>query len=133
MRTLAVRLHPGDDLKRAVKRLVAEHAIQAGWVLTCVGSLSRAVLRPAGPAEPVTIEGPLEIMSLVGTLSPDGVHLHLSVADRRCATAGGHLLDGCLVRTTAELVLGVGEDVVFGRQTDPGTGYDELVVRGGGA
>ena len=43
--------------------------------------------------------------SLTGTLSPTGHHLHMSISDRDCRTYGGHVLEGCIVRTTAELVL----------------------------
>jgi uncharacterized protein len=129
MRTLATRLRPGQDLKRELLALTAREGVRAGWVLTCVGSLSRATMRLAGGAELADIEGDLEIVALVGTLSPDGNHLHLAVADARGATYGGHLAEGCLVRTTAELVIAADDHLEFGREHDPGTGYDELVVR----
>jgi uncharacterized protein len=129
MRTLATRLRPGQDLKRELLALTAREGVSAGWVLTCVGSLSRATMRLAGGAELADIEGDLEIVALVGTLSPDGNHLHLAVADARGATYGGHLAEGCLVRTTAELVIAADDRLEFGREHDPDTGYDELVVR----
>ncbi|MBL9059102.1 MAG: DUF296 domain-containing protein, partial [Mangrovicoccus sp.] len=69
---------------------------------------------------------PLEIVALSGTLSRDGVHLHLAVADATGAMTGGHLLAGSLVRTTAELVLALAAEVVFHRPLDPATGYPEL-------
>jgi predicted DNA-binding protein with PD1-like motif len=128
MRTFAVRLLPGQDLKGELIALTEREGIQAGWVLTCVGSLSRAVLRLAGGGEHATREEPLEIVSLVGTLSTSGSHLHLSVADARGGTFGGHLADGCAVRTTAEVVVASDTRMRFTREHDPGTGYDELVV-----
>ncbi len=128
MRVIAARLHPGQDLKLELERLAAGRGIGAGYVLTCVGSLARALLRPAGRAEPVVFEGPLEIVCLAGTLAPQGVHLHLVVSDEDCATHGGHLLAGCVVRTTAELVLGAEDAMTFARKADAATGYDELVV-----
>jgi uncharacterized protein len=98
-------------------------------VLTCVGSLSQARLRLAGGADHATWQGPLEIVALTGTLSQDGSHLHLAVADQQGRTVGGHLAGGCAVRTTAEVVLAADDRLLFGREHDPATGYDELVVR----
>ena len=40
---------------------------------------------------------------------------------------GGHLVTGCIVNTTCELVLGVLDGWRFGTQDDPQTGYDEIV------
>ena len=47
MRTYAIRLHPGQDLKKRVIKFCNENKIQAGVILTCVGSLSKATLRLA--------------------------------------------------------------------------------------
>ena len=129
MRTVAVRLRPGQDLRRELLAVAERERIQAGWVLTGVGSLSRATLRLAGAARHATLEGALEIVALVGTLSRGGSHLHLAVADDHGATVGGHLADGCVVRTTAEVVVGADDRMRFDREPDPETGYDELVVR----
>jgi len=66
--------------------------------------------------------------SLAGTLSPDGAHLHIAVADSRGAVIGGHLCAGSLVRTTAELVVGLLPEWQFRRVLDPATGYAELQI-----
>ena len=130
-RTLAARLGPGQDLRGGLLELAARgRPWRAGWVATCVGSLSRVELRLAGRSGPTVLEGRFEIVALVGTLSPDGAHLHLAVADEDGRTAGGHLRAGCLVRTTAEVVLTVTDELAFGRVHDPATGYDELTVDG---
>jgi predicted DNA-binding protein with PD1-like motif len=126
---VAVRLRPGQDLRRELLAVVERERIQAGWVLTGVGSLSRATLRLAGAASHATLEGDLEIVALAGTLSQGGSHLHLAVADDHGATVGGHLAEGCVVRTTAEVVVGADDRLRFDREPDPETGYDELVVR----
>jgi len=128
MRALAARLGPGEDLKAGVLELAASATWRAGWVATCVGSLSRVELRLAGQPGPSVWAGAFEIVSLVGTLAAGGAHLHLSVADERGRTIGGHLRGGCLVRTTAEVVLTVTDQLGFRRADDPATGYDELVV-----
>ena len=128
MRTVVVRLRPGQDLERELLAVAERERIQAGWVLTCVGSLSRATLRLAGATRQRTTDGALEIVALAGTLSTAGSHLHLAVADDRGVTVGGHLLAGCVVRTTAEVVLGADDRLRFDREHDPETGYRELVV-----
>lgn len=122
----ALRLHPGDDLKDS---LVAwSEDVGAASVLTCVGSLRTAALRFADQPEPTLLEGPFEIVSLVGTLSPDGAHLHLAVADATGRTVAGHLGSGSLVYTTAEVVLGALPAYRFSRQPDPQTTWRELVI-----
>jgi uncharacterized protein len=128
MRTLAARLGPGADLRRGLLELAATASWRAGWVATCVGSLSRVKLRLAGRVEATALDGPFEIVALVGTLSPDGAHLHLAVADDTGRTVGGHLRPGCVVRTTAEVVLAVTDELAFARAHDPATGFDELRV-----
>ena len=133
MRVHAVRLTPGSDLKAELERLTRERALAAGCILTCVGSLSRARLRmPGGPGEAEafgTWEEPMEIVSLAGTLSPDGLHVHVSLSRRDGACVGGHLVEGCTVRTTAELVIAELPYLEFRRPPDLATGYRELSVR----
>ena len=125
----AFRLLPGDDLRRGIEEAFEATGARAGFVAAVVGSLTEARLRHAGREEGAVTPGPLEILSLSGTLGEDGVHLHLSVSDARGAVAGGHLLHGCPVRTTAEIVLGLLPDLVFERPVDPATGHRELAIR----
>lgn len=124
----ALRLRPGQDLRVEIERFAKGENLQAGFIVTCVGSLNRTALRLANQEDTTVLEGPMEIVSLVGTLSPDGVHLHLSVADKTGAMVGGHLMQGCRVYTTAELVIGEANDLQFRRVTDPETTYRELTV-----
>lgn len=128
MQVHVVRLEPGQDLKASLDAFARAEAIDAGVVLTCVGSLSRAAVRFAAAAEPTVIEGKFEILSLVGTLSPDGSHLHVALADALGATIGGHLKEGSQVHTTAEIAIGVVEGLQFARRPDPRTGYAELTI-----
>lgn len=83
----------------------------------------------AGDAEAFrTFEEPMEIVSLTGTLGPEGMHVHISLSRRDGACVGGHLVSGCIVHTTAELVIGELPGVEFRRQPDAATGYNELTV-----
>ena len=124
----SLRLSPGDDLKVELDKFVQEQAVDAGFIITCVGSLTHAVIRLANQEAGQTYRGFFEIVSLVGTLSRNGSHLHISVSDSSGYTVGGHLMDGCLVYTTAELVLGVLPEVIYKREPDPKSGYNELTI-----
>jgi hypothetical protein len=126
--TYAFRLRPGDDLLLGLEKAVTDQHIQAGSVLTCVGSLTASVLRLANRDEHTTFQGHFEIVSLNGTLSIHGSHLHISLSDRDGHTIGGHLVEGCKVYTTAEIVIATFPGTVFKRRPCELSGYDELVV-----
>jgi predicted DNA-binding protein with PD1-like motif len=77
-----------------------------------------------------TFQQRLEVLSLVGTISPDfSTHLHISLGDHQGNCIGGHLVGDAIVFTTLEIVLGEVEDVVFDRQYDPVTGFPELLIK----
>jgi hypothetical protein len=128
----ALRLAPGADLKRELASLVGANGLEAAYIAACVGSLARARLRlPSEVGEPdefLSVDEPMEIVSLAGTLSPRGLHLHIALARRDGQCIGGHVVEGCIVHTTAELVLGELTDLAFRRATDLATGYRELRV-----
>ncbi len=129
MNPLPLRLHPGDDLRRSLEQALLRQGAGAAFVITGIGSLGEARLRLAGAEEAAVLPGPLEILSLAGTVSCNGSHLHISLADAAGRVLGGHAAYGCRVRTTAELLLGVLPAWHFAREPDPGTGYDELAIR----
>lgn len=124
----AFRLLPGQDLQAGIQRYVDEHGIEAGWIATCVGSLTDWSLRFANREEGSRGSGHFEIVSLCGTVSENGSHLHLAISDRDGHTIGGHLLAGCRVYTTAEIVLGESPAHVFTRAKDGSTPWAELQV-----
>lgn len=128
MRTYAFRLQPGQDLKKEIQHFVNSNNIKAGCMLSIVGSLSHTRLRLAGAKDFYDRKGKVEILSLSGTLSINGSHLHLCVADHQGKCIGGHLSDGCLINTTAELVITELAELTFLRKFDPNTGFDELEV-----
>jgi predicted DNA-binding protein with PD1-like motif len=130
VRTYALRLRPGDDLRQQLLAFSQANGIEAGAMMTCVGSLTDVTLRLANQEGAAHYHGHFEIVSLVGTLSATGgSHLHLSVSDSTGRTIGGHLLDGCRIYTTAEIVLSELPALTFTRETDPTFGYKELTVR----
>ena len=123
-----LRLQPGDDLRGALVTAFARLAA-GGAQAACVGSLRAAVLRFADQPRGTVLAGPLELLALSGTLSVDGPHLHGSVADAVGRVSGGHVMNGCVVRTTAKIVLVVLPGWAFTRVPDAATGFLELVAR----
>ena len=124
-RRAVLRLRPGADLRGGIEDAFAAEGAGFGHVAACVGSLSAAAIRPAGRDDALTLEGDMEIVALSGTLTPDGPHLHVAVSDAEGRATGGHLLPGCTVRTTAEIVLALAPARLT-RANDPATGYAEL-------
>lgn len=128
MDTFTFRLKPGQDLARSIFDFVRDKNIGAGCILTCVGSLTTAVIRYANNPSGTMVQGHFEIDSLVGTVGMAGQHLHLSISDENGAMLGGHLLDGCLIYTTAEIVLAAFPELVYRREPCDQSGYDELAI-----
>jgi len=124
-----LRLQPGDDLRSALQAALAAQGASAAFVLAGIGSLRPTVLRLAGADAPQRIDADCEILTLSGSLGANGVHLHMSVADDSGRVLGGHVSEGCIVRTTAEVLLMLLPGWDFTREADPDTGWAELVVR----
>lgn len=122
------RLRPGDDLRRSLEVVARRQDIGAAFVLSAVGSLAPATLRLAGRDRATVIDGDSELLTLSGTVSRHGVHLHMMVADADGHVMGGHLLAGSIVRTTMELVLGIATGWDIRREIDPATGFEEMVA-----
>lgn len=121
-----LRMQPGEDVRSTLDQWTKAGNVEAAAIISAVGSLSTAHLRYANRADGIITTGDLEVVSLSGTLSKHGMHLHIAVADRDGRTLGGHLLVGCTVRTTLELIIAEVDDVRMVRRKDEATGYDEL-------
>lgn len=122
------RLKPKQDLKSEIEKFVINNKIKAGIIGLMVGSLNKAVLRMADGKSTKDWDEPLEIVSGTGTISENGCHIHISFSDLGGKVSGGHLKEGCVINTTAEIVILVFSDVVFQRVLDKETGYNELCV-----
>lgn len=86
-------------------------------------------LRLAAAEHEMRLDEPLEVLSLSGTLSAQGAHLHIAVATAQGRVRGGHLCHGSRVRTPAEVLLVPTEGWQLGRAPDAATGHSELQVR----
>ncbi|WP_217587723.1 PPC domain-containing DNA-binding protein [Burkholderia sp. GbtcB21] len=129
MQAHPLRLSPGDDLRASIEEASRSLGAHAAFVIQGIGSLSVAQLRFAGADLPTELRGDLEILTLAGSVSPDGAHLHMSVSDAGGRVSGGHVASGCVVRTTAEILLVLLPAHRFSREPDAGTGFNELVIR----
>jgi len=135
MKIHAFRIKPNQDLRTSIKNYVREHKIKAGAILTCIGSLKHATIRMANASalsksnQVKEYTQKFEIVSLVGTLSDEKCHLHISLSDKNGKVIGGHLKNGCTIYTTAEIVIGAFDDLIFTREPDKTTGFVELVVK----
>ena len=128
MEMIGMRLEPGADLKQSLLKYCSEQEIDAACILSGVGSLRQAVIRFANQPQGTVFEKKLEIVSLVGTLSRWGAHLHIAVSDEEGQVIGGHLMDGSQIYTTGEIVLGIVPNTVFKREPDGNTGSRELTI-----
>jgi len=127
------RLRPGDDLLESIRAFAHARHLKAAVILSAVGSFTHTSIRYANQPGAAEQNGHFEIVSITGTVEDGGEHLHLSVSDDKGVTTGGHLLPGCKIYTTAEVVLGELNGVRFARETDKeGSGWDELKVYSSG-
>lgn len=143
-RLVVVRLAPREDVKRAIEAIAEAEGLAGALILGGAASLRRVTLRNVRVAPerwPITdsnriwttLEGPLELVSIMGNISrwPDGrpfVHAHVVVSTGRPdgVAYGGHLVDGAEVLTAGELALAEVLEVRMRRDRDPGTLGEEL-------
>ncbi|XP_071007708.1 bifunctional protein GlmU-like isoform X2 [Oncorhynchus clarkii lewisi] len=109
----AVRFGPGQELLCSLLAFVEERNLKAPFIITCVGSVTKATLRLANATagntnEVIHLDERFEIVSLVGTLNKEA-HLHICLADKEGKTLGGHVLGDLEVFTTAEVVIATSE------------------------
>lgn len=132
MNLVPVRLGPGADLRLALEAAAASEGLGSAFVIAGIGSLSHVRLRTAGEPDFVALAGRWEILTLSGSLTTVGAHLHIAIADAAGQVLGGHLGHGSTVNTTAEVLLAPLAGWTLTREHDATIGHDELVVRRSG-
>lgn len=120
------RFQPGENIKTKIKQIKDELKISAGVIISAVGSLNLVTLRLADN-KIKKFSGPYEIISLTGTISSNGTHLHISLSDNTGQMIGGHFKEG-IVHTTCELMVAKLENYIFAKEADPATGFKELAI-----
>ena len=127
MKEFAIRLEKGADLKASIESICLENKIDTAIVLSGVGCLKKAHIRLAKALNEIEVDDGFEIVSLTGTVAKGQAHLHISLADDIGNVFGGHLLKGCIINTTCELVFGVLQEYTSERVLDNNTGYKEII------
>jgi len=117
------RIKPSKDLKEELLKIE-----ESGIIISGIGSLKRATLRLADE-KIAEIEGPLEIISMQGTITVDGIHVHIAIANKDGKIIGGHLKGGCKVHTTVEIAI-LPYNGTLRRSKDEKTGFMELDIGG---
>ncbi|XP_049763328.1 bifunctional protein GlmU-like [Schistocerca cancellata] len=135
MEVYPIRLQPGAEIKSSLLQFVKDRDLNAAFVITCCGSITQVILRYATSVENGIVTHkeerlvePMEILSLTGTVSQDGAHLHTCLGRHDGSVVGGHVIDSMVVQTTAEIVVGNAASYKFTRVMDCATGYGELCV-----
>ena len=122
------RLTKGMDLKDEIIKYCHSNNIKAGIIGACIGCCYEINFRLAGGEKFYHNVADYEIVSMSGTISEDGVHIHVSFSDKEGVTVGGHLSTGCLVNTTAEICIIEIDNYKLNRIYDESTGYKELNI-----
>lgn len=128
MKEHTFRLVRNEDLLEEINYYVQKHHIEAGVIACGVGCLLKTRIRQADGVTVYEDTNNYEIVSLHGTVGMTGSHIHISLSDNELKTIGGHLMNGCLVNTTAEIIIFELSSVAFRRKYDELTGYKELVI-----
>ena len=114
MKAHVFRLKPDDDLYQSLMAYIKLNNIKAACILTCVGSLKKCYVRTATGKRFIDKIRCFEITSLTGCVSEKRNHIHITLTDDEGVAIGGHLMsEGNIVYTTAEIVLGVLQDLEF--------------------
>ena len=130
-RVIVIRLEPGEDILKSIEKIVAENKLLSGH-LSLIGAVSKVHLGYFNLHEKVykdfTIDEDLEIVSCVGNISrlkeDYGVHAHVVASDVDGKCYAGHLMEGCVVSVTIEIV--ITEFTEMSRARDEATGLNLL-------
>ncbi len=143
-RVLAIRMAPGDDLFGTTLKICKEKDVKAGVILSVAASLQKAVLRNVWQFPdpfPINdecriftpINGPLELLQMSGNITQTEagepyLHAHVTISMGRpeATCFGGHLVEGCTIFSTCEMVLAELSDISFMRLMDQHTLVGEV-------
>jgi hypothetical protein len=120
------RLFEDEDLLETITQTAEKGKVQAGFFVL-IGTLKKAKMGffHQGRYQPIEMAEPLEIVSCTGNIAikenQPFVHAHIAVSNRKGEVFGGHVLPGCIVAATGELVLIEAINVGLQRKLDAKT------------
>ena len=135
-RVIIARMEKGEDILKTIEVVASNHGVKTGQ-LTLIGAIEGAHLGYFNTHSleyvDFTVEEDLEVVSCMGDITTldDGslvVHAHLIAADEKGTCYGGHLLQGCKVSVTIELVIFETEDEIK-RARDDRTGLNLMDIK----
>ena len=135
-RVVIARMEKGEDVIKTIEAVATSHGIKTGQ-LTLIGAIEGARLGYFNTHSleymEFKVDEDLEVVSCMGdiTTMDDGslvVHAHLIAADEKGTCYGGHLLPGCKVSVTIELVIFETEDEIK-RARDAHTGLNLMDIK----
>ena len=129
---VAMRMPPGTDVFAGVIEMCEKYNIKDGVIISALGSWSKVTFcnpidlpnGKKGYGDPIVFEGNYELTGLSGIIchEKDGKispHVHLTISDEQGNGYGGHLMPGCIVLLTTDIVIGSFSGIDMGR------GFDE--------
>ncbi len=126
-RMCVYRLSKDEDLLVGIQERMSRAGVKAGFLMV-IGALKSAVfgLYHAGEYKHITADGPLEIAACMGNVAVNGatevvIHAHIVVSNEKGEALGGHLMKGCIVDPTAELIVVEALDINLVRAYDEKT------------
>lgn len=128
MNVFALRLKPSQDLKHSLKAFAIAHQLQARCIVSAIGSLKTAAIRFVDRPCSTILNQRFKILSLHGALSMNELHFHMALADADGTVMGGRVDAGCILYTTAEIVIGEIPNLLFDRAIDNQTRFLELSI-----
>ena len=128
MKSFEISVSKDHDLIEFLEEVMSSEKF-TGYILGVVGNLAQAVIQCPQQKESALVEGPLEIISLNGHISPKGAHLHICISDKNCQVWGGHLLSGAKVLKQVDILMGIKEesDITFNKRSDDNV-YDDIKI-----
>jgi predicted DNA-binding protein with PD1-like motif len=127
-------MDPGEDVLGSIEVVAKKYDVKSGQ-LSLIGAVSKAKLgyfhRGAAEYRDFTVNEDVEVVSCIGDISThEGnlvVHAHMIVADEVGKCWGGHLMAGCEVSVTIELVI-IETEIELIRRRDDMTGLNLLHI-----
>jgi predicted DNA-binding protein with PD1-like motif len=127
-------MYPGEDVLETIEAVATEYGVNSGHI-TLIGAVSGVKLGyfhlRANEYRDFTIDEDVEVVSCMGNISTlNGkpmVHAHIIVSDEKGKCYGGHLMRGCKVSVTIELVI-TETEIDLARARDETTGLNLLNI-----